>query len=86
MTAAATHFRDDAHRQRANHSSVTRRRSILHMGDGTRRVTGRAGGGRPRTLGLEGRGDLLARALRNQSLWLVIAYIGLLLLIARGYA
>lgn len=30
-------------------------------------------------------GGPLARALRNQSLWLVITYIGLLLLIARGY-
>jgi hypothetical protein len=30
-------------------------------------------------------GNALARALRNQSLWLVLAYIGLLLLIARGY-
>lgn len=32
-----------------------------------------------------GGGNPLARALRNQSLWLVITYIGLLLLIARGY-
>jgi len=30
-------------------------------------------------------GDPLSRALRNQSLWLVVAYVGLLLLIARGY-
>jgi hypothetical protein len=36
-------------------------------------------------IGDERRGDLLARALKNQSLWLVLTYIGLLLLIARGY-
>jgi hypothetical protein len=29
--------------------------------------------------------DPLARALRNQSLWLVLTYVGLLLLIARAY-
>jgi hypothetical protein len=29
---------------------------------------------------------LVTRALRNQSLWLVLTYVGLLLLMARAYA
>ena len=32
------------------------------------------------------RGDLVSRALKNQGLWLSVAYVGLILLMARTYA
>ena len=31
-------------------------------------------------------GDLMSRALKNQGLWLAVAYVGLILLMARTYA
>lgn len=31
-------------------------------------------------------GVLVARALRNHNVWLVVAYVGLILLMARAYA
>ena len=35
---------------------------------------------------IEGRDDLVSRALRNKSLWLTLAYVGAILLMARAYA
>jgi hypothetical protein len=35
---------------------------------------------------IEGREKFVSRALRNQSLWLTLAYVGAILLMARAYA
>ena len=34
----------------------------------------------------KGGDDLVARALKHQGLWLTVAYVGLILLMARAYA
>jgi len=34
----------------------------------------------------EERGDVVKRAIKSHSLWLTLAYLGLILLIAKGYA
>jgi hypothetical protein len=35
---------------------------------------------------IEGREEFVSRALRNKSLWLTLAYVGAILLMARAYA
>ncbi|MEZ4280073.1 MAG: hypothetical protein R3F21_10725 [Myxococcota bacterium] len=40
----------------------------------------------PETSELSGRKNLVTRALRSQELWLTLTYLGLLLLMAKGFA